>query len=77
MVPVVVLGGSKKESVRALYQEVYDAIVLGGASGVAIGNNIWRAADPGAITRGLAAIIHDGKSVDEALVLAGEVKAAA
>lgn len=73
MVPVVILGGSKKESVRALYQEVYDAIVLGGAAGVAIGNNIWRAADPGAVTRGLAAIIHDGASVDAALAIAGEL----
>ncbi|MBM4407708.1 MAG: hypothetical protein FJ038_03690 [Chloroflexi bacterium] len=73
MVPVVVLGGSKKDSVRALYQEVYDAIVLGGASGVAIGNNIWRAQDPGAVTRGLAAIIHEDKSVDEALAIAGEL----
>ena len=61
---------------RALFQEVYDAVVLGGASGVAIGNNIWRAADPGSITRGLAALIHDGKSVDEALEIAGELVAA-
>ena len=73
MVPVVVLGGSQKDSVRALYQEVYDAVILGGASGVAIGNNIWRAPDPGAITRGLAAIIHEDKSVDEALEIAGEL----
>ena len=73
MVPVVVLGGSKKETVRALYQEVYDAVVVGGASGVAIGNNIWRAPDPGAITRGLSAIIHEDKSVDEALEIAGEL----
>ena len=73
MVPVVVLGGSKKDTVRALYQEVYDAVVVGGASGVAIGNNIWRAPDPGAITRGLSAIIHEDKSVDEALEIAGEL----
>ncbi len=72
MVPVVVLGGSKKDTVRALYQEVYDAVILGGASGVAIGNNIWRAKDPGGVTRGLAAIIHGDKSVDEALAIAGE-----
>jgi DhnA family fructose-bisphosphate aldolase class Ia len=38
---------------------------------VAIGNNIWRARDPEAITRGLAAIIHGGASVDEALKIAG------
>ena len=46
------------------------------ASGVAIGNNIWRAGDPGAVTRGLAAIIHGGQSVDKALEIAGELVAA-
>ena len=40
-------------------------------SGVAIGNNIWRDPEPAGITRGLAAIIHGGASVDEALEAAG------
>jgi len=71
MVPVVILGGSKKDSVRELYQQVYDAVILAGCAGVAIGNNIWRDPDPAGITRGLAAIIHGGKSVDEALEIAG------
>jgi DhnA family fructose-bisphosphate aldolase class Ia len=72
MVPVVILGGSKKDSVRELYQQVYDAVVIAGCAGVAIGNNIWRDPDPAAITRGLAAIIHGDASVDEALALAGQ-----
>jgi class I fructose-bisphosphate aldolase len=75
MVPVVILGGSKKASVRDLYQEVYDAVVLAGCAGVAIGNNIWRDPDPAAITRGLAAIIHENRSVDEALEIAGQLVA--
>ena len=75
MVPVVILGGSKKDSVRELYQQVYDAVILAGCAGVAIGNNIWRDPDPAAITRGLAAIIHGGKSVDEALEIAGQLVA--
>jgi DhnA family fructose-bisphosphate aldolase class Ia len=75
MVPVIILGGSKKDSLRELYQQVYDAVVLAGCAGVAIGNNIWRDPDPAAITRGLAAIIHGGKSVDEALELAGQLVA--
>jgi fructose-bisphosphate aldolase/2-amino-3,7-dideoxy-D-threo-hept-6-ulosonate synthase len=73
MVPVVILGGAKKGSVRELYQDVYDAINLAGCSGVAIGNNIWRDPDPAGITRGLAAIIHGGASVDEALEAAGQL----
>ncbi len=74
-VPVVILGGSKKGSVRELYQQVYDAVVLAGCAGVAIGNNIWRDPDPAGITRGLAAIIHGNRSVDEALEIAGALVA--
>lgn len=73
MVPVVILGGSKKDSLRDLYQQVYDAVILAGCAGVAIGNNIWRDPDPAAVTRGLAAIIHGGTSVDEALGIAGQL----
>jgi fructose-bisphosphate aldolase / 2-amino-3,7-dideoxy-D-threo-hept-6-ulosonate synthase len=75
MVPVVILGGAKKGSVRDLYQDVYDAVILAGCAGVAIGNNIWRDPDPAGITRGLAAIIHGGASVDEALEAAGQLVA--
>jgi len=72
MVPVVILGGAKKGSVRDLYQDVYDAVIVAGCAGVAIGNNIWRDPDPAGITRGLAAIIHGGASVDEAMQAAGQ-----
>ena len=75
MVPVVILGGAKKGNVRDLYQDVYDAVVIAGCAGVAIGNNIWRDPDPAGITRGLAAIIHGGKSVDEAMEIAGQLVA--
>ncbi len=74
-VPVVILGGTRKATLRDLFAEVYDAIVLAGCAGVAIGNNIWRAPDPGAVTRGLAAIIHADASVDEALATAGALVA--
>lgn len=75
MVPVVMLGGAKKGSVRDLYQDVYDAVIVAGCAGVAIGNNIWRDPDPAGITRGLAAIIHRGASVDEALEASGQLVA--
>lgn len=75
MVPVVMLGGAKKGSVRDLYQDVYDAVIVAGCAGVAIGNNIWRDPDPAGITRGLAAIIHGGASVDEALETSGQLVA--
>ena len=46
MVPVVILGGAKKGNLRELYKDVYDAVILAGCAGVAIGNNIWRDPDP-------------------------------
>jgi fructose-bisphosphate aldolase / 2-amino-3,7-dideoxy-D-threo-hept-6-ulosonate synthase len=75
MVPVVMLGGAKKGSVRDLYQDVFDAVIVAGCAGVAIGNNIWRDPDPAGITRGLAAIIHGDASVDEALEASGQLVA--
>lgn len=69
-VPVIILGGSRRDELRDLFQEVYDAVVVAGCAGVAIGNNVWRAPDPASVTRALAGIIHDGLSVDEALEVA-------
>jgi DhnA family fructose-bisphosphate aldolase class Ia len=71
-VPVVILGGTRRDDLRSLLNEVYDAVIVAGCAGVAIGNNIWRADDPGSVTRALAAIIHGGASVDEAMAMAGE-----
>lgn len=73
-VPVVILGGAVKASVQELFQEVYDAMQAG-CAGVAIGKNVWRAPDPRPITQGLAAIVHAGATVDEALAAAGLISA--
>jgi len=69
-VPVVMLGGRQKDHLRDLYQEVYDAVVVAGVAGVAIGTNIWTAQDPAAVVRGLAAVIHDEATPDDAYQLA-------
>ncbi len=69
-VPVIMLGGSKKEDLRDLLQEVYDAVIVAGCAGAAIGTNIWAASDPASVTRALVGIIHGGMSVDEALATA-------
>jgi class I fructose-bisphosphate aldolase len=55
-VPVVILGGARKEGVP-IERQVQDAIRAGGA-GIAFGRNIWSAPDPEAVTRSLAAAIH-------------------
>jgi len=46
---------------------VYDAVVVAGAAGVAFGTNIWTDPNPGAMTAAIAAVIHGGESVDQAL----------
>lgn len=55
-VPVVILGGARKEGVP-IERQVQDAISAGGA-GIAFGRNIWSAPDPEAATRGLVAAVH-------------------
>jgi class I fructose-bisphosphate aldolase len=65
-VPVVMLGGVKAGNERLLLETVHTAIAAG-AAGVAIGRNIFQARDPRAMTAAVAAIIHKGASVDDAV----------
>jgi len=67
-VPVVMLGGVKAGNERVLLETIHTAIAAG-AAGVAIGRNIFQAANPRAMTAAVAAIIHQGASVDTALAL--------
>ncbi len=65
--PIVVPGGSKM-SEEQLITMVFNAIQAG-AVGCAVGRNVWGAADPTKMTAALAAVIHGGASVAEALKL--------
>jgi DhnA family fructose-bisphosphate aldolase class Ia len=65
-VPIVVLGGSKSRDPRDLLDGIHGAMQAG-ASGVAVGRNIWRYREPDKMTAAIAAIIHDGATVDAAL----------
>jgi DhnA family fructose-bisphosphate aldolase class Ia len=65
-VPVVILGGAKRGKERDMLADIAAAIKIG-ASGVAIGRNIWQAENPAAMTAAVAAIVHKNASVDEAL----------
>jgi DhnA family fructose-bisphosphate aldolase class Ia len=65
-VPIVVLGGSKSKDPRDLLGTIHGAIQAG-ASGVAVGRNIWRYSEPDRMTAAIAAIIHEGATVDAAL----------
>lgn len=71
-VPVVILGGAKRGKEADMLADIKSAIGAG-ASGVAIGRNIWQADNPAAMTAAIAAIIHYNATVDEAMkILAGK-----
>ncbi len=65
-VPVVMLGGAKKNSERTMLENIKAAIEVGGA-GVAIGRNIFQADDPQRMAAAVSAIVHGNASVDEAM----------
>ena len=69
-VPVVAAGGPKCESLKAAL-ELMGQVVQSGARGATIGRNIWGFPKITAALLAFKAVIHDGKSADEALKVAG------
>jgi class I fructose-bisphosphate aldolase len=70
--PVLVRGGGGSISDRALLERTV-GVLAQGAKGLVYGRNIVQHRDPVGITKAMMAILHDGSSVDEALLLiAGE-----
>jgi DhnA family fructose-bisphosphate aldolase class Ia len=65
-VPVVILGGPRMASERDVLQVVADALEAG-ARGIAFGRNIFAHPRPDRMTAALAALIHGGATVDQAL----------
>lgn len=63
-VPVVIAGGKKIEEKAAL-QMAHDAISKG-AIGVDMGRNIFQSDNPIGMIKAVRAVVHDGKSVEEA-----------
>lgn len=70
-VPVIVLGGATMNNELDLLCLAYNSMQAG-ASGIAIGRNVWQYQNPAAMARSLAAIVHDGARVEEALSLLKE-----
>jgi fructose-bisphosphate aldolase/2-amino-3,7-dideoxy-D-threo-hept-6-ulosonate synthase len=67
-VPVVIAGGPKMSTDREVLEMVAGAIEAG-AAGTSIGRNIFQHTSPTKMVRAIAAIVHEGKSVDEAMKL--------
>jgi DhnA family fructose-bisphosphate aldolase class Ia len=63
--PVVIMGGSQRNSEAEILTEVRAAMDAG-ASGATIGRNIFQSNDPEAMTAALSAVIHQDASVEEA-----------
>jgi DhnA family fructose-bisphosphate aldolase class Ia len=64
--PVIVLGGEKTANVRDMLSQIHEAMSAG-ASGVAVGRNIWGYESPARMTAAIVAIVHEGRDVDEAM----------
>jgi class I fructose-bisphosphate aldolase len=65
-VPVVIAGGPKMDSDRDILEMVKGSIDAGGA-GASIGRNVFQHHDPRRMVAAICAIVHESKSVDEAL----------
>ena len=70
MVPVVILGGAKSDSIEDLFSDVYYSIQAGGA-GIAIGRNIWQHENTRAMIEAMSGIVHEGWSVKQAMTHIG------
>ncbi|MCC6146676.1 MAG: deoxyribose-phosphate aldolase, partial [Anaerolineaceae bacterium] len=67
--PVVIMGLLKRPSTEEFLAEMKGAMDAGAAGGT-IGRNIFEAENPQAMAAALAAIVHKGVSVDEAMKIA-------
>ncbi len=70
-VPVVIAGGERMDSDRAILQMVYDSLKAGG-SGISMGRNVFQHPRRVELVRALRAIVHDNATVDQALEIMGE-----
>lgn len=62
--PVIVLGGAKVKDLNDLFVVIEKAMEAG-ASGVAIGRNVWKHPDPEALTAAFVELVHQGKRAVE------------
>ncbi|MDW8096342.1 MAG: 2-amino-3,7-dideoxy-D-threo-hept-6-ulosonate synthase [Aquificaceae bacterium] len=65
-IPVVIAGGPKMKTEREVLEMVYGAMQAG-ARGLSVGRNIFQARDRVKMVQALSLIVHEGKSVDEAM----------
>jgi putative autoinducer-2 (AI-2) aldolase len=64
-VPIVIAGGPKLETEQDALDMAHDAVEKG-AAGVDMGRNIWQSPHPVAMIKAVKAVVHQGKSPEEA-----------
>ena len=67
-VPVVIAGGEKMETDQELLTMVEGSLTAGGC-GVSIGRNVFQHKDPIAIIQSINSLVHENKSIEDALKL--------
>lgn len=70
-IPVLIAGGEKAKSTKDVLTNVKMAVEAGG-KGVSIGRNVFQHKNPALFCKALSKIVHEGVSVEEALILMGE-----
>lgn len=66
--PVLIAGGVRMDTDRAVF-DVVKGSIDGGGAGVVFGRNIWQSDNPLAMINAISALIDEEASVDEALVM--------
>jgi fructose-bisphosphate aldolase/2-amino-3,7-dideoxy-D-threo-hept-6-ulosonate synthase len=69
--PVIIAGGPKCKTAQEILQTAYESIEAGSA-GLSIGRNVFQHENPALMVKALAAIVHEGVSVEQALKILGE-----
>ncbi|MEL7626307.1 MAG: hypothetical protein AAGU15_05570 [Anaerolineaceae bacterium] len=64
--PVVVLGGQRKNDPREILEMIAEVMKAGG-NGVAIGRNVFQQPNPEPLARAIYAVVHENASVEDAL----------
>lgn len=67
--PVMIAGGPLRDASLRSLLEMVDGALSAGAEGVIFGRSVWQHPRPEAVLAGLAAMVHDAASVEDALAL--------
>ncbi|HOJ63521.1 MAG TPA: 2-amino-3,7-dideoxy-D-threo-hept-6-ulosonate synthase [Spirochaetota bacterium] len=71
-IPVLIAGGEKAKNTKDILKNIKMAMDAG-AKGVSIGRNVFQHINPTNFCKGVSAIVHENKSIEEALRIIGEI----